>query len=118
MPRKSFSSNANWLVKRGYELTQKEVRAGMASLKPWERVVYCLWFTDSAMRYGDDLTDVEILYPRFQDDARYYAGRLSLPLTHEAFSLPRARLQEEYFKRFEAMCEEVRRADPNPTPPG
>ena len=35
---------------------------------------------------------------------------LSLPLTHAAFSLPTRDLEEQYFDRFDAMLDEIRRS--------
>ena len=39
--------------------------------------------------------------------------KLGLAATHEAFSLSRRKLQEEYFDRFERICEEVKKAEPS-----
>jgi hypothetical protein len=64
------------------------------------------------MRNAGDFANAPDLYPGFQSDAKDLSRRLSLPATHEAFALPQADLQREYFDRFEKVCTEVRLAAP------
>jgi hypothetical protein len=40
------------------------------------------------------------------------AKHLSLPETYKSFSLTKRKLQREYFERFEAICDEIRKAEP------
>lgn len=110
------SKNESWLIDTGGEVVEKEAREGAAALTPWETLVYCLWVADYGMRNAGDLDTASDLHARFKRDAKQAAKVLALPLTLEAFSLPKAKLQREYFDRFEAMCTEIKRAKPKADP--
>ena len=97
-------------------MVEKRARGGDASLSAWERLVYCLWVADYMMRNAGDFANAVDLHPKFRSEARDLSRKLSLALTYEAFSLPEADLQREYFERFDAMCNEIRRAA-QPWPP-
>lgn len=84
----------------------------MEKLSAWERLVYCLWATDYMMRNAGDLANADAMYPDFQTEAKRFAKELSLSASHEAFSLSRSGLQREYFERFEAICSEIKGAEP------
>jgi hypothetical protein len=64
------------------------------------------------MRNAGDLDTAANVYSRFQSVARRAAEQLSLRVTQEAFSLPRGDLEREYFDWFEAICDEIRSAEP------
>ncbi len=106
------SENQSWVVDRGGGVVEKRAKSGFGGLSDWERLVYCMWVADYMMRNAGDFGNAQDMYPDFQKDAKHYAERLSLPVTHEAFSLPSRKLQREYFDRFEAVCDELRRAEP------
>jgi hypothetical protein len=105
--------NESWLIGIGGEVVEKQAREGAASLTPWETLVYCLWVADYGMRNAGDLDTASDLYARFKRDAKQAAKTLAPPLSLEAFSLPKAQLQREYFDRFEAVCTEIKRAKSN-----
>jgi hypothetical protein len=48
----------------------------------------------------------------FQKDGKRPAKDLSLSATSEAFFLSERKLQREYFDRFEAICNELKKAEP------
>lgn len=108
------TENESWIVDRGALVIEKKAQSGSDSLNKWEGLVYCLWLADYMMRNAGDFANAVDMCPDFQKDAKRLAVRLSLPLTSEAFGLPRRKLQREYFERFEAMCNEIRSAEPPP----
>ncbi len=104
------TDNETWLIETGDAIIRKKARGGMESLLPLEKLVYCFWVADYGMRNAGDLDTAEELFARFQSDGRRIAGELSLRLTHEAFSLAKENFEQEYFNRFEAICEEIKGA--------
>jgi hypothetical protein len=106
------TDNETWVVEAGDTVIQKKASCGIERLSPWERLVYCLWVADYGMRNAGDLDTAAEVYPQFHLDAQRMAETLSLPLTHEAFSLSQGDLEREYFDRFEAICNEIRAAEP------
>jgi len=107
----AHTENQTWVVERGGDVVEKKAQTGVASLSDWERLVYCLWGTDYMMRNAGDFANAEVMYPDFQTDAARFAKSLGLVVTHAAFSLPRRSLQREYFDRFEAVCDEIKKAE-------
>src|SRR5438034_9972597 len=114
----AVSENESWVVERGAVVIEKKSQSGVTSLSAWERLVHCIWVADYMMRNAGDFANAEDMYPDFQADARRFAKELSLPATCEAFSLSQHKLQREYFQRFEAICDEVRKAEPGAAPSG
>src|SRR5688572_2494978 len=108
----AHSENESWVVNRGGAVVEKKAQGGVACLSVWERLLYCLWVTDYMMRNAGDFLNAQVMYPDFQSDAKRCAQVLSLPATLEAFSLSTKRLQREYFERFEAVCNELKNAEP------
>ena len=106
------TANQTWVVERGGDVVEKKAQ-NAASLTEWERLVYCLWVTDYMMRNAGDFANAEVMYPNFQSDAARFAKNLELATTCQTFSLSRRKLQQEYFNRFETMCEEIKRAEPD-----
>ena len=102
--------NESWIVKCGDQVIQKKAQNGPNSLTDWERLVYCLWVADYMMCNAGDFANAADLYHGFQTDAKQLAKRLSLPKTYDTFALSRKKLQAEYFKRFEAICDEIKQA--------
>ena len=102
--------NEAWIVDQGGDIVEKKARSGLPSLSDWEHVVYCLWVADYMMRNAGDFANAQDLYPSFQTEGAARARKLGLKLTEQAFGLPGERLQNEYFDRFEAICDEIRRA--------
>lgn len=112
------SPNETWVAERGRSVMAKQVQTGANSLTPWERLVHCLWVADYAMRNTGRLAIARGLYADFHLEARRIAQDLSLRLTHETFSLSKRVLEQEYFNRFEAICNELKRAEPDRAPTG
>ena len=106
----AHTENETWIVERGGDVVEKRTRIGPESLSTWERLVYCLWVTDYMMRNAGDFANAVDLYPTFQSDAKDLSSKLSLALTHQAFSLSEVDLQRQYFDRFQAICNEIKRA--------
>jgi hypothetical protein len=97
-----------WLSEAGAEVIQNQAAFAVTGLSPQERLIYCLWVADYGMRNAGGLETASDLYAPFQEEAVRLASEFGLPLTHEAFALPRERLEEQYFERFEDVCKEVR----------
>jgi hypothetical protein len=114
----AYSENEGWVVARGGEVVKKEAQGGVKSLTSWEKLVYCLWVTDYMMRNAGDFENAVALYPNFQTDAKQLAKQLSLPVTYEAFSLSKRKLQRKFVDLFEAVCDEIKRAEPDAAPNG
>lgn len=102
--------NETWLIETGHDVIEKEAESGAGSLRPWERLVYCLWVADYGMRNAGDLETARDLHAEFQDEGKKLAADLSLPLTLSAFSLDRLDLQDLYFDLFNGVCGELRAA--------
>ncbi len=112
----THSENESWVANLVDGILEKRALGDAAVLSDWERLFYCLWVTDYMLRNAGDFANAVVMYPKFQTDAQQLAERLSLTKTFEAFSLPAVELQHQYFDRFEAMCEEIKLAEP-PIPP-
>ncbi len=106
------TDNETWLIETGDLIIRKMAGNGMASLSPWEALVYCLWVADYGMRNAGDLRTAADVYSEFQSDARRVAKELGLLLTLETFCLSQSELEREYLGRFESICDEIRRAEP------
>jgi hypothetical protein len=104
------TANESWIIDAGDVVIQKKAAAGVGSLSPIERLLYCVWVADYGMRNAGDLEAARALYADFQPDAARLAQELGLPLTHSAFALATADLEREYFDRFEGICDELRPA--------
>jgi hypothetical protein len=105
------SDNETWIIEAGDAVIRKKARSGIDSLSPWELLVYCLWVADYGMRNAGDLDIAADFYAAFQSDARRLAEELSLPITHSAFSLAKNDLEQQYFERFESVCNEIKQLD-------
>jgi hypothetical protein len=108
----AITENESWVVDRGALVVAKKAQNGEDSLNDWERIVYCLWLADYMMRNAGDFANAKDMCPDFQRDAKRLAKQLFLPLTSKSFGLSRRNLQRECFERFEAMCDEIRSAEP------
>ncbi len=104
------TKNETWIIEVGDAVIQKKAGEGVGSLSPVERLIYCLWVADYGMRNAGDLLTAHDLYADFQTEAVLLAKDLGLQATHEAFALPAADLQREYFQRFDKICDEIRNA--------
>jgi len=104
----AFIDNETWLIETGDAIIEKEVRLGVVSLTPLERLIHCLWVADYGMRNAGDLTTAAEVYPTFQKEALALAKSLALPATIEAFSRPLDAFQRSYYERFDGICDEIR----------
>jgi hypothetical protein len=114
----AVSENESWVVERGAVVIEKKAQSSVASLSAWEQLVYCLWVADYMMRNAGDFANAVDMNPDFQSYAKLFAEQLSLPATCDAFSFSQGKLQREYFERFEAICNEIRSAEPGAAPNG
>jgi hypothetical protein len=99
------------VVETGGGVIEKSALTGLASLTPWEALVYCLWVADYGMTNAGDLDTASDVYADFQSDARRLAEQLSLPRTLSAFSLTKSELERQYFSLLEDVVDEIRRAE-------
>jgi hypothetical protein len=100
--------NETWLIETGNAVIRKKAEIGMHGLAALEKLIYCVWVADYAIRNAGDLAEAGEMYPRFQSEGARLAKNLSLPTTHELFSLAHGELAARYFDRFASMCEELR----------
>ena len=107
------SDNENWIVARGGDVVEKQVKEGPARLTTWERLVYCLWAADYMMGNGGDLANMVDMYPRLLSDGQTFAAKLGLPASAELFGLSQLDFEREYYERLEAVCDEIRKAEPS-----
>jgi hypothetical protein len=101
-------SNETWLIEIGDAVMRKKAEIGIHGLASLEKLIYCVWVADYAMRNAGDLAEAVEIYPQFQSEGAQLAQNLSLPITHETLSLARDELAARYFDRFESMCEELK----------
>jgi hypothetical protein len=101
------SDNETWIIDAGDPVIEKKASTGVSSLTARERLIYCLWVADYGMRNAGDLATARDLYPDFQREAVQLAAELSLPFTHESFSLAPTALERQYFERFDRICNEL-----------
>jgi hypothetical protein len=109
----AYRDNETWVVERGHVVVQKKVAGGLDSLTLWEKLVYCLWVADYGMRNAGDLDTAHDLYADFYSEGRRIAQELSLGLTHRAFSMSQNALEQAYFEEFDAICNEIKNAEPS-----
>jgi hypothetical protein len=104
------SENENWLIEEGHAIIVKEAERGQDSLSPIERLIRYWWIADYGMNNAGDL-DVSLdMDGSVLDEGLRLASELRLPLTREAFASGKATLETTYFERFEAVCDELRKA--------
>lgn len=106
------SHNETWLIKVGDRVIQKKAAVGIEHLVPWEVLVYALWWADYAMRNGESLEAAEANCG-FHANGILAARQLSLPKTRELFALDLDNFESAYLDRFEAVCNEIRTAEPS-----
>jgi hypothetical protein len=102
--------NETWIIDFGAIVIEKKATNGASGLSPLERLIYCLWVADYSMNNAGELETAGDVYAPFQQEAASLALELSLMFTHESFSLPKTVLQQQYYKRFDGICVEVRNA--------
>ena len=114
MPRRSRIKgpvpNDSWVVEEGDRVIRKKAQGGLEGLTNYERLVYCLWVADYGMRNAGDLETARDVYPDFQTTALRAAQQMSLPVTCQVFAMDTKELEDVYFDRFDAMCNEIRAA--------
>ncbi len=106
----STYDNETWIVEIGAEVVEKRAEEGADALPPKDQLIYWLWWADYMMRNAGDFSNAEALDHDFQREISVNAEQLGLTFTQETFSLPRADLQDQYFDRFDRICNEVRNA--------
>ena len=104
--------NETWLIEDGDKIIKKKVRFGVDHFTDWEWLVYSLWVADYGMRNAGDLETARDLFADFQAVAIEAAKKMSLPVASSAFSLEPDELETQYFDLFEAVCTEIRLAQP------
>ncbi len=102
------SDNQTWLIDEGHEVITKKAERGIENLSDRERLIYCLWVADYGVRNAGDLETASDLYPPFQKEAAELAAKLWLGFVAESFSLPGPLLEQQYFERFERICDDLR----------
>ncbi len=101
------SDNETWIIDAGHAVIEKRSGFGVDGLSPVERLIYCLWVADYGMNNAGDLDTARDLHPNFQGEAVRLAGELGLGFTCESFSLPMTAFQDQYFERFDRICNEL-----------
>jgi len=102
------TDNESWLIETADVVIRKKAQHGIDELSPWERLVFCVWVVDYGMRNAGDLETARDVYPECIIESQSLALSLDLPVTFEMFRLSEFELSEQYFERFEAMCDELR----------
>lgn len=105
-----ISENESWLVEAGGDMVEKKAKVGVQGLSESERLLYCLWVIDYCMRNAGDLVQVDLLHKNCVGEAKQLSERLSLSAAANAFALSIPELEAQYELRFEAVCNEVKRA--------
>jgi hypothetical protein len=102
------AENETWIVEAGAAVIEKKSLVGADALSPLEQLIYCLWVADYGMRNAGDFVTARDLYSPFQHEAAALAEHLKLGFVQESFSLPTALLAQQYFDRFDRICEEIK----------
>ena len=102
--------NETWLIEEGDRVIRKAV-LGFDQLTSWERLVYAVWVADYGMRNAGSLEAATDVCADFQRIALQASEALSLTKTRKAFSMTLVALEKNYFDEFEAICEEIRKAE-------
>jgi hypothetical protein len=102
--------NETWIIDAGDTIVRKRADGGWEALSPLERLIHCLWVADYGMRNAGDLTAACDLYKSFHEEALQLSKVLKLSITQSAFALSLADLEQQYFRRFDAICDEIRAA--------
>ena len=101
----------SWLIEAGDRAIRAAAEAGGTAPTPWAALVRALWWADYAMRNGEALAAADAA-SGFHAAGRVASDVLQLPLTRRLFALDLSRFEAEYLDRFEAVCSEVRAAEP------
>jgi hypothetical protein len=102
--------NETWVIDAGDAVMRKRAKYGATTLTRIDRLIYCLWVADYGMRNAGDLTTASDLYEHFQAEALELSSALEICASRSAFALPIATLEQQYFERFDAICDEIRSA--------
>jgi hypothetical protein len=108
------SDNETWIIDAGDAVIEKKASSGVSNLPAREQLIYCLWVADYGMRNAGNLATARELCADFQPEGARLAEELSLPFTHESFSLSADAFESQYFERFDRICNELRYASPGP----
>ena len=103
--------NEAWLLKAIVPIFQKESLQGVDALSVYDRLVHCLWVADYCMRNAGDLQNARALDSDFQIQGLRAARRLSLKAAQMLFELDEGEFEEQYFERFDKICDELRTAE-------
>jgi hypothetical protein len=106
------TENETWLIEIGDAVIRKKASSGPASLLAWESLVHCLWVADYGMRNAGDLETATDVYSEFHTEGSRLASELELPLTKAAFALSKPDFEDQFFDRFESICDEMKQAKP------
>ena len=106
----STNDNETWVIEVGGDVVEKRAEVGFDAMSPRECLIYWLWWADYMMQNAGDFANAVALDHDFQQEIVLNADRLGLTFTKETFSLSRADLQDQYFDRFDRVCDEVRNA--------
>ena len=104
------SDNETWVVEAGAEVVEKRANFGFNTLSAKEQLVYWLWWADYMLRNAGDFANAVELKRDFQQEVVTLANQLRLAFTEETFALPRVALEQQYFDRFDRVCDEIRNA--------
>lgn len=102
------SENESWVVTAGDTALQRQAALGEDGLSDHERLLILLWTADYGMRNAGALETAADLRRDFQEEAAALAAKLGLTYMKDSFSLPASVLEQEYFERFERICDELK----------
>jgi hypothetical protein len=105
-----ISDNETWLIDVGDTIIRQRATRGEGILTRLDRLIYCLWVADYGMRNAGDLIAAYDLCGSFHNEGSQLSQELGLTVTHSAFALSRTDFEQQYFRRFEAICDELRAA--------
>jgi hypothetical protein len=106
----SSFENETWIIDAGDEVIRKMAAGSESKLSSKEMLIYCLWVVDYCMQNAGDLNQASDMHPGWQREAIQLAKELHLDYTYESFSLTESSLQQQYFSRFDSICNEIKHA--------
>ncbi len=102
--------NEEWIVEEGGSIIKKKADRDVDTLSDWEQLVYCLWVVDYSIRNAGDLETAADMFPNFRRDGLQLANTLNLQEFFALLSLDDEQFLNQYYPRFDAVCNELQAA--------
>ena len=103
--------NETWIIEEGDVVITKQKKVGESGLDELERLIYWFWWADYMIRGAGDFENAVALEKDFQEQICIEAQNLGFEYTLQTFRLCRQELIDQYYDRFDRVCNEIRSID-------